>query len=88
VLFYLAGEEGKKFLGSGELLSGVQNDDQNSGFFVEIGQVKFWKKKPNISGLIDELSFIKNKKQYGLYFQGGVVAISESDFEIVLRKGN
>lgn len=86
ILFYLAGEEGRKFLGIGELLSTVKNDDQKSELFVELGQVKLWKKQPRILDLIDVLSFIKNKKHYGLHLQGGIVAISEKDFKTVLNK--
>ena len=86
ILFYQAGEEGKKFVGSGELLSNLQVDDTNIFDFVTVGNIELWRKHVPINDLIDDLSFIKDRKHWGLYIQGGIVRITKDDFELVLRK--
>ena len=87
VLFYQAGEEGKKFIGSGELLSNLVHEKQIFSDYVEMGDVNFWAKSVPIAGLIDDLSFIKNKRNWGLHFQGGIIRVSENDYQFILKKG-
>jgi predicted RNA-binding protein len=86
ILFYLAGEEGKKFIGSGELLSDLTVNEKNFDSFVTLGNMKLWKNQIAITDVLNELSFIKNKKHWGLHFQGGIVRIPEKDFRLILRK--
>lgn len=85
ILFYEAGAEGQKIFGSGELLSGLKVNKEEVEEFVIIGNFKIWNPPTSIRGVISNLSFIKNVNYWGLYFQGGIVPINESDFNILLN---
>ncbi|KAL9654259.1 hypothetical protein ABK040_010291 [Willaertia magna] len=37
----------------------------------------------NIKSMIDKLSFIENKKSWGMYFRGGFRELSEDDFNVI-----
>jgi len=86
ILFYQAGEEGKKFVGSGELFSNLHVDEENILDFVAVGNIKLWQRHIPIRELLDSLSFIKDKKHWGLYLQGGVIKISEGDYNTILKE--
>lgn len=84
VLFYQGGEEGRKVVASAELASSLHSDNADS--FAEIKNIEVWKKPVDMNALIDRLSFIKNKKHWGVYLQGGVVRIAEKDYNMIVKK--
>ena len=86
ILFYQGGEEGRKFVGSAELASGLRQTGNSIYDFVKIMNFKIWDNPVEIRTLIDKLSFIKNKKYWGVYLQGGIRKISRKDYKEVLRK--
>jgi len=85
ILFYQGGEEGRKVVASAELASSLQQSE-DAGSFVKIRNFEVWKKPVDIRTLIDKLSFIKNKQHWGPYFQGGIVKITEADYNNIMRK--
>jgi hypothetical protein len=85
-LFYQAGNEGRKFVGSGELFSGLQQDDKGTSFHVIVGNLELWDSPVPMSEVLDKLSFIKDKSHWGLYLQGGVIRVSEEDYRTVVRR--
>jgi len=85
ILFYQGGEEGKKFVGSAELASSLQKTRSSDGF-VKIKNFVLWVNPVEIRGLIQRLSFIKNKRHWGIYFQGGTLEIPEEDYQKILKK--
>lgn len=85
VLFYQAGDERKVVVGSGELLSGLQNDKRGH-LFVLLGNVNTWSKPVPIRKLVNGLSFIKHKKRWGAYFQGGIRGIPEADYRMIVKR--
>lgn len=86
VLFYQGGEKGRKIVGSAELGSRLISGGENSLFdFVMIRKVALWKKSVEIKTVLNKLSFIKNKKRWGIYFRGGVIKIAEKDYKEILR---
>jgi len=86
VLLYEAGDEGKKFVGSAELLSGLEFDERSIFCHVAIGQIELWTNPVPIRDVLDSLSFIKNKSYYGFYLRGGIVRLSKDNFEVILTK--
>jgi predicted RNA-binding protein len=84
VLFYLAGEEGKKFLGSAELTSNLISDKLTLNDYVKVKDIDFWTNFIPIKGMVDDLSFIKNKAHWGLHFQGGIISIPELDYKLIV----
>ena len=37
---------------------------------------------------MDDLTFIKNKEKYGLYFQGGICKIDQTSYSYILNKAS
>jgi len=86
ILFYQGGERGGKFVGSAELVSGLIQQDNGMFDFVILKNIEFWKKPVEIRPILRKLSFIKDKKHWGVYFQGGIIRISEKDYEEILKR--
>jgi len=72
ILFYQGGEEGRKIVGAAELASGLEQSEGLDSY-VKIKSFVLWKNPVDIRTLINELSFIKRNRYWGVYFQGGVV---------------
>ena len=85
VLFYEAGDEGKKLFGSGDLFSSLEKDVEDNSEFVTISSFEFWNPPIPIKRILSKLSFIKNKKYWGIYFQGGIVRLPETDYSLILN---
>lgn len=83
VLFYRAGHEGKKIFASAILRSSLMKDDE--GFYVKLDDLKIWKTPVEIKKCLPQLSFIKKKKQWGSYFQGGIIALPGADYYLILK---
>ena len=85
VLFYKAGLNGQKFLGTCKISSGLKKETS----FVdnlEIKEISVFDSPVEMKDVIEELDFIKNEINWGNYFQGGVRKISEDDFSKIIRK--
>ena len=85
VLFYKAGIGGQKFLGSATVTSKIKKGESSIDFFVTLSNIKLWKKGIDVHPLVSKLDFIVNKEMWGRHFQGGVRAINEGDFQIILK---
>ncbi len=86
ILFYQGGEEGRKIVGLAELASSLQQTERSEDFVI-IKNFKLWDNPVEIRVLLGELSFIRNERHWGAYFQGGVVRISEEDYRKILKAG-
>lgn len=86
VLFYRAGHEGKKIFASAILRSNLMKD--TSGLYVELGNLKIWEIPVEMKKILSKLSFIEKKKQWGSYFQGGIIAIPEDDYCLIVKYAN
>jgi len=78
IVFYKAGTDGKKFIGSASIMTGLK-ELTPSKYFLEMKNVSVWENQVAVIHIIEKLDFIKNKKNWGNYFQGGVRSISEHD---------
>ncbi len=85
ILFYQGRDESQKIFGSAELASQLQQINESENY-VEIRYFVVWDKPVKIKPLINKLSFIKNKKHWGLYLHGGIVKISEKDHNLILNE--
>jgi hypothetical protein len=102
IVFYLAGNEGHKFLGTASLASNVQTLTEEAKvrlwhgkFFrpkngVELKQVDVWSTPKLILPLIESqaLSFIKTKNNWGAFLQGSVQPINFDDYNTIVRLNN
>lgn len=51
---------------------------------VDITDVKLWAQKIPIGDIIAQIDFIKDKKNYGLYFRQSTRVVEEKDFLVIL----
>lgn len=82
VIFYKAGKEGQKFLGSATIGSELKK----AGIFdfqLRLTSIDVWKKPVAMNEVINDLDFIKNKNSWGNHFQGGVRAITKKEFDAI-----
>jgi hypothetical protein len=86
VVFYQAGEGGRKFVGNGTLSTALQPPEENDLFsFVIVSEICFWSKPLSIYEVGKNLSFVKRKDSAKYYFQIGIKGISEDDYLTILR---
>lgn len=84
VVFYKAGVEGKKFLGTARLDSTL-NMETRLGYSVNLSEIKIWKKAHSAEKLLDKLEFIKDRKVWGRFFQGGIRRINYEDYSVIVN---
>lgn len=58
------------------------------GYFVPLSKVEIFSQNVPIRPILNELSFIKDKKNWGLNLRAPVVRISEDDFNLITKLGN
>lgn len=97
VIFYLGRSRRERgFIGIGVLaskprslmkLDGVEYASPSSKFdqVVELRDVKLWEKVKPVVKIVPRLGFIKNKRNWGIYLQGGIVRIFKRDFELIVE---
>jgi hypothetical protein len=98
VIFYLAGKEGRCFLGTCLLDSSFktlsldefkrvindENSDWCNGVFLK--NIVQWDKPIPVRILLGKVSFINEIKNYGSFIQGSIRKISKKDFEAIVRE--
>ena len=95
-LFYLAGsgEEAQHFIGQAEICKCAVAArrwrepmetliTEPAAEVVHLESIGLYRRPVSVRALLDRLSFIRDRKRWGLYFIGGVRAISVEDFELV-----
>jgi hypothetical protein len=87
---YPDGDVLQAFTAIGTIISGeIYQVEMTPDFKPYRVDVKFYKcNETPIRPLIDKLSFIKNKKQWGAAFRFGQVKIMENDFNLIARAMN
>ena len=56
--------------------------------YVHLTNIKLFKKEVFIKSILNNLNFIENKKNYGLYFVGGVTKIDQASNSFILDQSN
>ena len=54
-------------------------------YYLHLENIQIFKKPISIKELVNDLEFIKNKKNYGLDMLTGVVKISQNDFNYIIK---
>lgn len=92
VIFYLAGGEGQKFIGTADIASKpernkvlVKHFSDPDIYIIGLKNVETWDQPKNIAYLIDDLDFIENKEAWGAYFQGGCRKIEKKDYDLIVQ---
>lgn len=84
VIFYLAGEHGRKFVGNCTLNSALKEKENGLDSSVCLSDIMVWKMHVDVHDVLEDLDFIYKKNIWGCYFQGGVLTISEKDHRLIL----
>ncbi len=96
VVFYLGGSHGEKgFTGVGVLASEprpltaseITKHFSLSPQFdeaVSLRDAKIWLQVKPAATLVPQLSFIKNKRRWGAYLEGGIINLPKPDFELII----
>lgn len=86
IVFYQAGSDAKRFLGTAVLGSAVQPPGETDLFtFVYLSEVHLWKKPVPLSKVARKLSFVRSEEALHFYFQAGTRSITEDDYRIIGR---
>jgi len=80
VVFYLGGEKNKVIMGTAKIASHLR-EDADTDFAVEISDVTIFRSPLPIHDIVDSIRFIRNKRNWGCYLQGGVIEIPSTDLE-------
>ena len=56
--------------------------------YIHITDIKLFKEEVFIKNILSNLNFIQNKKNYGLYFVGGVTKIDEDSNNFIVNRAN
>ena len=84
IVFYLGGNNNKKIMGTATVSSGLNpNDDE---FSVDLSNVCILDKPILMLSILESLAFIRNKKNWGAYMQGGVVWLQKTDYNMIIKK--
>lgn len=86
VIFYLAGNHGRKFLGNCTLNSALKEEENELDSSVGLSDIMVWKMHIDVHDVLADLDFIYRKNIWGCYFQGGVITISKKDHQLILSK--
>ena len=54
--------------------------------FINFKNFLKFNKNVSVRENMDDLTFIKNKEKYGLYFQGGICKIDQTSYSYILNK--
>lgn len=92
ILIYKSGFNGKYLLGEFTILGEVEPNDMNCNDFfktyelqVKISEIKIFSTKLYLKKLVEDLSFIKNKKNYGGTLQKGYAKVPDEDYQLIIK---
>ena len=100
ILFYASGQGARCFLGHSEVAGpttdATAKDEKLAeqlgldGFAerIPLTAVRLWQKPLQIRPLVQRLSFITDKRNWGLHFRQAAVRIPGEDFQIILQEGD
>ena len=83
VIFYRGIPHGKQFVGQCILKSKPELKNDNL-YTLRFSNVKKWKNGIPIENHLDEIELIRNKKYWPMYLMGGIIRLSNKDFNTIL----
>ena len=86
VIVYHGGYKSKKELIGSFTIETEPAQENLETFYLEFSDLKLWKQKVPVKKILSELSFVKRKDNWGIYFQGGVVLLPNKDLKTILSK--
>lgn len=97
VIIYLAGKGNRCFVGQFTILTEpnmVERIDDEPDWLemfpyrVKVGDTSIWAEPLSIKKVVNDLDFITDKKNYGLFFRQSVKMLTEKDYNtIISRRG-
>lgn len=100
VIVYIAGKGNRYFYATFEIKEEIKehnltpSNDMEKLLFsmfplaVQIDKLHIWGEPLNIKDIKEDLEFITNKKNYGLFFRQSTKAIDKKDYNLIVSKVN
>ncbi|NLJ80659.1 MAG: hypothetical protein GX335_06525 [Firmicutes bacterium] len=96
IVIYAAGRGNRFFLGSFALKTkpepsecgpaGLERLVKLFALRSEIKEISRWAEPKPMADLLENLSFIKDKRNYGLYLRQGLRVLSEEDYQVIVNE--
>ncbi|MGL4865114.1 MAG: hypothetical protein ACRC4T_18635 [Cetobacterium sp.] len=92
ITIYMAGKGRRYFLCCAQIQTSIQEVDLSNvedtefdlynlfNYFITLKNINFFENKKYMKDLIEDLSFIKDKNNYGLYLRRSIKKINDEDF--------
>lgn len=101
IMVYVCGHGRRYFVCKFKIESNIKNIEENIkainlrnevnlswfNLYIEINNIEIFKNKVEIKPIIEELSFIKNKNNYGLNLRLPIVRLQDQDFKLIKELG-
>ena len=84
IMFYLAGKENMKILGTAKISSKLKTDSEFD-YSIDISDIDIWKKPKPLKKFLDSLGFIRNKDKWGMSLQGGIIPLPKKDYAVLYQ---
>jgi len=98
IIFYAGGKAARVFAGSGVISTNprrllpeikrfvIEDPEDRFNYIVNLKEVELLKEPRNAIPLLRSLSFVKDERNWGRYFQGSIIKIEESDYNVITQK--
>lgn len=84
-IFYQAGFQGQKFLGTAKITSEFRPIPGKIDSICNIDEIELWSNPLSIKEILSRLELVKNESYWGLYFQSAILSLSENDSSFILN---
>lgn len=98
VVFYVGGKTAKFFAGCCVLATNprrllpeikrfvIEDPEDRFNYIVNLKEVELFGKPRSATQLLKSLSFVKDERNWGRYFQGSIIKIEEADYRFIAQK--
>jgi len=97
IIFYVGGKDGRVFAGSGIISTNprrllpeikrfvIEDPEDRFNYTVNLREIELFEKARSTIPLLKSLSFVKDERNWGRYFQGSIIKIGESDYRTITQ---
>ena len=97
IVFYAGGKDGRVFAGSGTISTNprrllpeikrfvIEDPEDRFNYIVNLKEIELLERSRSAIPLLKSLSFVKDERNWGRYFQGSIIKIEESDYKLIMQ---
>lgn len=64
----------------------IEDPEDRFNYFVNLKEVDVFDRPKQVIPLLKSLSFVRDERNWGRYFQGGIIRIGNSDYNVITEK--